>query len=186
MPFDHVASGCAGAAVCGARGLLPLLVAVAVLSCGGGGGGEGDESWLYPLTVATDVVVRDVDGDGRNDVLTLEQLSRSASQKEGRLLVYRQAVAGAFAAPDVYVVGTYPWRLVVADLDGDGADDLLVTDVEEFNAWVLRQARDNRGHFGAASLLADGFNQFMTESRETAGNRHQVLDSAFHFSKQFL
>ena len=56
MPFDHVASGCAGAAVCGARGLLPLLVAAAVLSCGGGGGGEGDDSWLYPLTVATATV----------------------------------------------------------------------------------------------------------------------------------
>jgi len=95
-----------------------------------------------------------VDGDGRNDVLTLEQLSRSASQREGRLLVYRQTAAGVFAAPDVYPVGTYPWRLVVADLDGDGAADLLVTDVEELNAWVLRQARDNRGHFGAASLLA--------------------------------
>lgn len=160
MLFDRVASGCAGAAVCRARGLFPLLVAAAVLSCGGGGGGDGDESWLYPLTVATDVIVRDVDGDGRNDVLTLEQRSPSASQKEGRLLVYRQTAAGAFAAPDVYVVGTYPWRLVAADLDGDGADDLLVTDVEELNALVLRQARDNRGHFGAASLLADGFKAY--------------------------
>jgi len=101
-----------------------------------------------------------VDGDGRNDVLTLEQLSRSASQKEGRLLVYRQTAAGVFAAPDVYPVGTYPWRLVAADLDGDGAADLLVTDVEELNAWVLRQARDNRGHFGVASLLADGFKAY--------------------------
>jgi len=156
------ASGCVGAALHHASRLGAALVAATVLGCGGGSGGgaDGDDSWLYPLTVPTDVVVRDVDGDGRNDVLTLEQLSRSASQKEGRLLVYRQTAAGVFAAPDVYPVGTYPWRLVAADLDGDGAADLLVTDVEELNAWVLRQARDNRGHFGVASLLADGFKAY--------------------------
>lgn len=43
-----------------------------------------------PLWVPADVVVTDVDDDGRADVLTLAMLSTSMFHREGRLVVYRQ------------------------------------------------------------------------------------------------
>jgi hypothetical protein len=125
-------------------------------SGGIGIGGGPDDSWLYPLTVATDVVISDVDGDRRADVLTLERLSTSASQDEGRVLVYRQTSVGVFAAPDVYRTGTYPWRLLVEDVDGDSAPDLVVIDVDADDARLLRQDSAQPGQFTAPVRLAEG------------------------------
>jgi len=125
------------------------------IGCGGSGGGGSDGvDSLYPITIATDVVVRDVDGDGRQDVLTLESLATGPSEQVGRVLVYLQSPTGTFAAPAVYRVGTYPWRLVVADLRKDGAADILVTDVDEQALWVLEQRPAGAGRFESPVLLA--------------------------------
>jgi len=124
-----------------------------ILGCGGNGGGDVDD-WLYPLWVSTDVLVADVDGDGHADVITLASLSSSQSQREGRLLVRLQTSPGVFAPAQTYVVGVYPWKMALADIDGDGAADLVVTDVGNTTSstadravWMLRQDTINRGRF---------------------------------------
>jgi hypothetical protein len=118
---------------------------------GGGGGGVGD--FPYPLWVETDVLVADVDGDGRSDIVTLAQYAGSASQREGRLIVHRQTGPGVFAAAETYVVGIYPWRFAAGDIDGDHRIDLVVADVDGESVFLLQQDPANRGRFLAPRLI---------------------------------
>jgi len=127
-----------------------------------GTGGGGDYSWLFPLWVETDVVVSDIDVDGRNDVLTLARLSTSESNKEGHLRVYRQIDQGGFSAPSTYIIGEYPWQLVVSDIDGDTLPDLLVTDPDLEDVRLLMQDPDSNGQFLPPLQIASGMRAYET------------------------
>lgn len=127
-------------------------------SCDGGG---DDDSWLYPLWVPTDVLVADIDGDTRADVITLAQRAASESVREGRLVVRLQTSTGTFVQAQTYVVGIYPWRMALDDLNGDDAPDLVVTDVgdsattaDDESVWMLLQDRNNPGRFLSPQRLA--------------------------------
>jgi hypothetical protein len=139
---------------------LTLLV-VGACGGGGGGGGGGDTDWLYPLWVPSDVAVADVDGDGRADILTLAQFAASQNQRDGRLIVHLQASPGSFTATQTAIVGEYPWRLAVDDLDGDGAVDVAVIDAEgSRGVWVLLQDPTHRGRLLPAREVASGVGAF--------------------------
>lgn len=135
-----------------------LWLACGWLAACGGGVGDDPEDWLYPLWVPTDVAVVDVDGDGRNDVLTLAQFAGSSSQQEGRLIVHLQSASGSFGGPQTASFGAYPWRFAMADIDGDGAIDVVATDVGADGVWLLLQDRARPGQFRDATLLATGLN----------------------------
>ncbi len=123
---------------------IAFLIVVSLMS----GCNRGDDaSSHFPLWVESDVVVTDIDGDGRADIVTLAQLGTSMSEREGRLVVYRQTSPAVFATPDAYVVGTYPWKVAVGDIDGDGLSDLVVTDTDGHAVWLLLQDRINKGKF---------------------------------------
>ena len=127
-----------------------------------GTGGGGFDSWLYPLWIETDIVVSDIDVDGRNDVLTLARLSTSESNKEGHLRVYRQIDQGGFSAPSTYIIGEYPWQLVVSDVDGDTLPDLLVTDPDLEDVRLLMQDPDSNGQFLPPLQIASGMRAYET------------------------
>ena len=129
-----------------------LLSIIGIVASGGG----GDTSWLFPLWIPTDVVVTDIDGDDLPDVITLARLSTSISHDEGRLVVYRQTSPGVFAPPDHYVVGTYPWKLALDDIDGNGLLDLLVADPDSQAVWLLLQNTGNPGKLLPAQQIASG------------------------------
>ena len=137
--------------------LLTCVVAAAVLmsSCGGsGGGGDGGDE-ILPLWVPTDVAVVDLNGDGRNDVLTLKHVILSETRREGRLQVWLQTGAGTFAPPETYVVGIYPWRFALGDVNSDGALDIVVADPDADAAWVLLQASGRTGRFDSPRQVVD-------------------------------
>ncbi|MGA8179722.1 MAG: VCBS repeat-containing protein [Desulfobacterales bacterium] len=125
-----------------------------------GSGGADDDSWLFPLGVETDVVVTDIDGDGRKDVLTLAMFSTSMSHYEGHIMLYRQTDQGGFSAPSTYIVGAYPWQLVASDIDGDTLPDLLVTDVDLNNVQLLLQDPGRNGQFLSPQQIAGGVHAY--------------------------
>ena len=145
MPVSRSVRGCV-------QWLALWLFAPVLGSCGQGGGWDD----FFPLVIPTDVVVADIDGDGRADVLTLMRYSTDVNRSEGRLSVYRQTATGAFAAPDVYTVGVYPWRMRVADIDGDGLPDLVVGDADSDQVFWMRQDPSQPGRFESPVVVADG------------------------------
>lgn len=139
--------------------IVAFTILLTIFGCSGGG---GDDSWLFPLWTATDVMVADIDHDGRNDILTLARLSTSMSNNEGHLRIYRQADHGLFSAPIIYIVGEYPWQVASSDIDGDGWPDLVVTDVDLDNVLLLLQEPDGNGQFSSPMQIADGVNAYET------------------------
>ena len=129
-------------------------MALLLVGCGGG----DDADWLYPLWVPTDILVADVDGDGRSDVITLAQRAASESVREGRLVVRLQTSTGTFVQAQTWVVGIYPWRMALGDINGDGTPDLVVADVgnsattaDDASVWMLL---NDRGRFLSPLRLA--------------------------------
>lgn len=75
--------------------------------------------------IPTPVVLADVDGDGRADVLT-------AHSGWGRLGVYRQAPDGGLGAEELYPITSASWfrpqGLAVGDINGDTLPDVVIAD----------------------------------------------------------
>lgn len=118
---------------------------------------------LAPIDMGTATVVVDIDGDGRADVLSLVH-QFGGQPVQGVLTVQRQTAPGAFAPAERYVVGCYPWAMVLADVDGDGRVDLVVTDVGSWNCndpsaqealYLLRQDPARPGRLLAPQKLAE-------------------------------
>ena len=140
-----------------------IAIAIAICSalmmnaCGDGG--------LEHLTIDSgrDVIAADVDGDQRLDVVTLVHQFGDQPQ-QGLLTVHRQTSRGLFAPAERYVIGCYPWSMVLADVDGDTRPDLLVVDVSYTNCndptarealYLLRQDPTRPGRFLAPQKLTD-------------------------------
>jgi FG-GAP-like repeat len=95
------------------------------------------------------VAVADVDGDGRNDVIIVDQDSN-----EVIVLLQSPAAPGTFLPPHSYPMpgsGQHS-RIVAADLNGDGHPDLVVDGTDDM--LVLLQDASHPGTFLPADLYA--------------------------------
>lgn len=90
----------------------------------------------------TRILVADLDGDGRDDILQVESATT---------LVYRRALAeGGFAPPEIIHSGfTSLGSFKAADLDGDGSMDIVTTDLETHLMKIF--ANDGDGNFTMTS-----------------------------------
>ena len=75
---------------------------------------------------ARSLAVRDLDGDGKADLVT-------ANAVAGTVSVLLGTGNGAFKAKRDYFSGARPRSVVLADLDGDGILDLVVGDERNFS-----------------------------------------------------
>lgn len=135
-------------------------VAVWMIALSACGGGSDTPTSLPSYWVPTDVKAADLDGDGRTDVVTVALRNNTPGPDQGYVRVYRQTRPGVFEFSQ-YIVGTYPWRVEIADIDGDGAPDLLVLDVESTASVpnylrLMRQDPARRGVFLAPQAIAPG------------------------------
>lgn len=98
-------------------------------------------------TGASDVLLLDVNGDGREDMVT-------ADTTAGRVSVSIGNGNGSFAARQSFSAGTAPSSLSSGDLDKDGTSDLVVTDSTTGALNVL--FGNGNGSFKAAVSLNGG------------------------------
>jgi len=113
-------AGFLGKGISFAVGAAALLLGSA---CGGGGGGG---VVLPPFWVWGEVVVADLNGDGRLDVAVPATLIDGGTHRSSVQVFLRDA-AGGFAPSSTYGLGYDPWNLCVGDVDGDGRPDLIVS-----------------------------------------------------------
>src|SRR5512139_905504 len=138
--------------------LACVAIAATLAGCGAAeetsGGGPTCSAWSQ-----TDIAGTDLDGDGRTAVVTISTLQQTFGVSDGTLKVYRQTTPGAFLASTIRV-GSFPWRLKIRDVNGDGAPDLLVLDViggsgaNDDVLYLLLQDVNNRGSFLAPRVVA--------------------------------
>ena len=138
-----------------------LAAALAALAAGCGGGSSSAEPLPSgEVWVPGDLKLADLDGDGRLDVVAASMRGSTVAQQRGELVVRLQTAPGVLAAPQVLPVGVFPWKIVVADIDGDGAPDLVVADAGRTDdsggqgLWLLRQDATPGRFLAAERLLA--------------------------------
>ncbi|HJV21300.1 MAG TPA: VCBS repeat-containing protein [Holophagaceae bacterium] len=128
------------------RLLLPALALLA-LGCT-----SSDSTARLHYTNA--VVVADLDGDGRPDIITGTGKYVDSGTEPGFASVSLQTTPGTFGSPARYTVGGDPAALAVGDLNGDGRPDLVVANAASGTVSVYFQTA---GHtFALAATLDTG------------------------------
>jgi hypothetical protein len=116
-----VANQCVSASNCGSSGVVVLL---------GNGDGtfQSGVSYSVPGSNAFSIVAADLNGDGKLDLVVSEQCSSSNNCNAGSVAVLLGNGDGTFQPSVSYNSGgLYAFGVAVADLNGDGHPDLVVS-----------------------------------------------------------
>jgi hypothetical protein len=106
--------------------------------------GLGDGTFAPPQTFyggpnPTSVVVADVNGDGKPDLVVLNSPwhnSKTDTYYCGNVSVLLGKGDGTFECPQSFDVGYNPLSVVVADINGDGTPDLIVDNEGKYNPYT--------------------------------------------------
>jgi hypothetical protein len=126
------------------------------------GGGQWSQTGFSPtglsLGLQSRVRLADVDRDGAPDIVAIP---RSAGFTPGLVAVLVNDGFGAFTATPPFSSGGYGTSLLLADLNGDVAPDLMVVDHVNEALWVLRNSTTT----GVPGLPAPGAAGFRLAGR---------------------
>ncbi len=117
---------------------------LAFLSNSGDGTFFAPRAYPAPLSELT-IVTKDLNGDGKSDLIAT---AGQPSNVNGSVSVYLNDGAGTFPDRVDYGVGEYPVAMVLADVNGDGKDDLAVANKLDKTVSILFGNGD--GSFQAA------------------------------------
>lgn len=132
------------------RLLLPVIALLA-LGCT-----SSDTHSDYRLRYTNAVVVADLDGDNRPDVITGNGTYVEAGAEAGYASISLQVTPGTLGTPTRYVVGGDPAALAVGDLNGDNRPDLVVANAASGTVSVYFQSPTTAGTFTLAATLNTG------------------------------
>ncbi|HJW33699.1 MAG TPA: VCBS repeat-containing protein [Holophagaceae bacterium] len=132
------------------RLLLPVIALLA-LGCT-----SSDTHSDYRLRYTNAVVVADLDGDNRPDVITGNGTYVEAGAEAGYASISLQVTPGTLGTPTRYVVGGDPAALAVGDLNGDNRPDLVVANAASGTVSVYFQSPTTPGTFTLAATLNTG------------------------------
>lgn len=112
------------------------------------------------------VVAGDLNGDGRQDIVTADYDSNNVSIRLGD-------GTGGFGTASSIAVGTNPRSLALADLNADGKLDLAVTNLSSNNVSIL--LGNGLGSFGAATNFAAGNSPYSVAVADFNGDGNRDL-----------
>ena len=84
-----------------------------------------------------DVLIRDIDGDGKPD-LTVSNIDGASIFMWRNLSSPGSITSGSFASPLTFVTGGSPTGLSIGDIDGDGKPDMVIADENDNDVSVFR------------------------------------------------
>ena len=105
------------------------------------------------------IVAADINGDGVPDLI-----SANGNSSPGTLTVLTNNGIGGFGSPTQYSVGNNPFALAVADIDGDGTQDLI--------------SANNIGSGTLSVLTNNGSGGFVSASTNSVGNSPRSVTTA--------
>lgn len=140
--------------------------------------GNGDATFQHgsdivlPPGIGGAITIADVNGDGHDDILI-----GGGNQFQAELAVLLGQGNGAFSTPIISQFATtftsfadLPFRFGVADFNGDGAADLIVTDPLNQLIWVL--LGDNTGSFKLKTTLGNSSAPVLVLTNDFNGDGH--------------
>jgi len=135
----------------GAAGSVSVLL--------GAGGGAFQAATNLPTAIGPDfIALSDVNGDGKLDLVVLNQGSLGMASDPGGVMLFLGKGDGTFQAPVSIAAGTNPSALAVSDVNGDGKPDLVIgTTDTNFNDYVAVLLGNGDGTFKSPVLYAGQF-----------------------------
>jgi hypothetical protein len=136
------------------RPIVALIAGFVVAGCGSGGN-QAFRGANGPHTDHHGIAIADFNGDGLDDIVAARVFVDPGGVDAGSVAIFLRDAAhpDTFLAPAVYPVETMPYAVAVADLNADGAPDVVVAGTfAESGFRLMLQAAD--GTLAPSTLIA--------------------------------